>query len=274
MKTRYTPVLASLIIALAMGLSSCEKVIEVDIKESASQIVIEGTVDDVSDQQMVKITRSVSYTENNTYPPVTGAQVVVTDSRGGKHTFEELSPGIYVSPFKGQPTVTYNMSITVNDQSYTAQSTMPRPVELDSLSLTEVTFGGEDRKVVAVHYQDPPDYTNQYRYVMKVNGTQTRRVYANNDRLTNGNNVKDQLFYSSDDDNEEINDGDVVDVELQCIDKQVYKYWVTLADQSQNGPGGGVTPGNPPSNISNGALGYFSAHTTRRKTITIKDDAQ
>jgi hypothetical protein len=34
-------------------------------------------------------------------------------------------------------------------------------------------------------------------------------------------------------------------------------------------PGGGITPNNPPSNISNGALGIFSAHTTETRSVTI-----
>lgn len=273
MRVTYIHFLGLLVLA-AIGLTSCEKVIDVDIKESASQLVIEGTVADNADMQTIKLSRSVSYTEDNTYPPVSNAQVVVTDSRGNEHNFVERIPGVYISSFKGQPNITYTMRVKVDGQDYTAQSTMPRPVELDSLSVTQITFGGEDRKVVAVHYKDPVDEANQYRFVMWVNGTQTRRVYANDDRLTNGNDVKDQLFYSSDDDNEEINDGDMVEVEMQSIDRPLYKYWVTLADQSQNGPGGGVTPGNPPTNISNGALGYFSAHTSRKKTITIRDDGQ
>ncbi|MCD8739383.1 DUF4249 domain-containing protein [Mucilaginibacter roseus] len=270
MKTRNIYLLVTILLA-TIGLTSCEKVIDVDIKESASQLVIEGTVVDDADMQTIKLSRSVSYTEDNTYPPVTGAQVVVTDSRGVEHNYVERIPGVYISSFKGQPNVTYNMLVKVDGKEYTAQSTMPRPVELDSLSVSEITFGGEDRKVVAVHYKDPVEYANQYRFIMWVNGTQTRRVYANDDRLTNGNDVKDQLFYSSDDDNEEINDGDVVEVEMQSIDRPLYKYWVTLADQSQNGPGGGVTPGNPPTNINNDALGYFSAHVSRRKTITIRE---
>ncbi|MBE9583401.1 DUF4249 domain-containing protein [Mucilaginibacter sp. JRF] len=273
MKTTYIHFLGALILS-AIGLTSCEKVIDVDIKDSASQLVIEGTVVDNADMQTIKLSRSVAYTEDNTYPPVSGAQVVVTDSRGFEHNYVERLPGVYISSFKGEPTVTYNMLVKVDGKDYTAKSTMPRPVELDSLSVTEVTFGGEDRKIVAVHYKDPAEFVNQYRFVMWVNGIQTRRVYANNDRLTNGNDVKDELFYSSDDDNKEIVDGDAVEIEMQSIDEPMYKYWVTIADQSQNGPGGGVTPGNPPTNVNNNALGYFSAYVSRRKTITIRETGQ
>jgi hypothetical protein len=40
--------------------------------------------------------------------------------------------------------------------------------------------------------------------------------------------------------------------------------------EQTNGPGGGVTPSNPPTNITPVTLGYFSAHTTQSKTIVVK----
>ncbi|MBB6273838.1 hypothetical protein HDF26_004311 [Pedobacter cryoconitis] len=63
---------------------------------------------------------------------------------------------------------------------------------------------------------------------------------------------------------------DKVTVELQCIDKPVYTYWLTLMQQGNPGPGGGVTPCNPPTNISPETLGYFSAHKTQTISIIAK----
>ena len=78
------------------------------------------------------------------------------------------------------------------------------------------------------------------------------------------------------DDNFFIEDGDVkvkvgdkITVKMQCIDDAVYTFYSALL-QLSGGGGGGVTPTNPPSNISNGALGYFSAHTVSVKTIVIE----
>jgi len=64
--------------------------------------------------------------------------------------------------------------------------------------------------------------------------------------------------------------GDTVTVEMQCIDLPVYTYWETLMQEQSNGPGGGVTPSNPPTNITPATLGYFSAHTTQSQTIIVK----
>ncbi|GAA4316291.1 hypothetical protein GCM10023149_13150 [Mucilaginibacter gynuensis] len=262
------------LLLLATGsllLASCEKVIDVDIKTPPNQLVIEGNITDQLDLQTIKITQSVPYTDSNVYPPVQNADVSVTTNDGVVLHFKESTPGNYTfGPYKGIPGKTYTLRVVIETAIYTASSTMPAPVRADSLSIVNLKFGSSLRKIVAVHYQDPETTTNQYRFIMKVNNTLTRRVYADNDRLTNGNNVKEQLFYGSDDDNEELDTNDEVEVEMQCIDNDIFKYWYTLSQQTQNGPGGGVTPGNPPSNINNNSLGYFSAHTTQTKTITVQ----
>jgi len=250
--------------------ASCEKVIDVKLNTSASQLVIEGTITDQLGVQTITVSESVPYTNSNVYPAVTGAQVTVTDDDNHSWTFTETKPGTYsIASLKAETGHKYTMKVVVKNTTYTASSTMPALVKLDSLSTKIITFGGDDLKIVEAHFKDPADQVNQYRWVLKVNGIQIKAVFADNDRLTNGNEVINTLFYD-DDTNKELKTGDVAEVEMQCIDKEVFTYWFTLSQQTQNGPGGGVTPGNPPSNISNNALGYFSVNTTEKKTLTVK----
>ena len=265
---RFTYTFLSL--SLLLTFASCEKIIDVKLNTSANQLVIEGMITDQLGVQTITLSESVPYTNSNTYPAVTGAQVLVTDDNNQSWTFTETKPGTYTfNSLKAEPGRKYTMKVVTNNTTYNASSTMPSAVALDSLTTKIITFGGDDLKVVEAHYQDPADQVNQYRMVLKVNGVQIKAVFAENDRLTNGNNVTSTLFYD-DDANEELKTGDVAEVELQCIDKDVFTYWYTLSQQTQNGPGGGVTPGNPPSNISNGALGYFSVNTTEKKSFTVK----
>lgn len=257
-----------LFIGAIFSLSSCQKVIDVKLSTAANQLVIEGAITDVLGKQTITISQSVPYTASNTYPTVTGANVLVTDDAGHSYTFLETQPGTYTfGSLRAVTGRTYTMKAVVNNVTYTASSTTPKLVNIDSLTIKGVSFGGTDIKAVEVHYKDPGDIVNQYRWVLKVNGTQIKSVYADNDRFTNGNEVANVLFYNDDDDNKKIEAGDIINVEMQCIDKAVFNYWYTLSQQSQNGPGGGVTPGNPPSNIDHNALGYFSAQTTSVRTI-------
>jgi len=251
--------------------SSCEKVIDVKLDTAPNQMVIEGNITDQNEAQLIKISQSVPYTDKNVFPAVKGAKVTVTDDIGHLWTFEEREPGSYSSaPFKGISGRTYSLKVNVSSTEYVASSTMPERVHMDSLSLKVFTFGGNDVKQLQVHYHDPAAEVNQYRWIMKIDNIQTKRVFVGNDRFTNGNNVAELLYYSKDNDNKELLGGDEVQVEMQCIDKAVYNYWFTLSEQTKNGPGGGVTPGNPPSNINHNALGYFSAHTTEKVSYKVK----
>ncbi len=245
---------------MAIGLISCEKVLDVKLDTSPSQIVIEGSITNIRGTQAISITRSVAYTESNKYPPVTGANVTVSDNAGSSWNFTETQPGIYTfGSLRGLPGRTYTLQVTANNSVYTASSTMPSQVNMDSIAFRTFVFGGKAKKQVQVFYLDPSGRHNQYRFVAKRNGVLIKQIFTDNDRFTNGRYVSNVLFNDGDD----LVAGDVVHVEMQCIDEPVYTYWFSLASQSQNGPGGGVAPNNPPSNISNNALGYFSAHTSQ-----------
>jgi hypothetical protein len=62
--------------------------------------------------------------------------------------------------------------------------------------------------------------------------------------------------------------GDLISIEMQCVDKKVSSFYTFLTLMG-TGPGGGTTPNNPPNNISNGSLGLFSAHTVETRSVTI-----
>ncbi|MFD1256668.1 DUF4249 domain-containing protein [Mucilaginibacter terrae] len=259
-------------IAVSVAFVSCQKVVEIDVNTSSSQLVIEGDITNIRNTQYVKISRSVAYTSTNLYPSVSGAIVTVNDNAGNSWRFNETTPGLYsLVPMRGQPGRTYTLNVTVGDQNFTGSSLMPPVVKVDSLSLSQVTFGSTTRKLVAVNFTDPRGVANQYRYILRINGKQSNRIYAQDDRLTDGNIIKEELYPDGDDDNEEdeLKPGDKAEVEIQDIDKNIFNFWYTLRQQRRGGPGGGTTPGNPPSNLSNNALGYFSAHTYQSLEITI-----
>ncbi|WP_345951674.1 DUF4249 domain-containing protein [Mucilaginibacter sp. PAMB04274] len=268
MKLKYYLLLFILCGAL---LSACQKVIDIDVNTSTSQLVIEGNISNVRENQIIKISRSVAYTEKNVYPAVSGADVRVTDNLGNSWKFAETAPGQYAVIMRGVTGRTYKMKVVVDGQDYAATSVMPTAVKIDSLSLSNVTFGSTTRKLVSVNYTDPKGQPNQYRYIMRINGKKSNRVYVTDDRLTDGNIRKEDLYPDTNDDDEDddLKTGDQVEVETQNIDKDVFTYWFTLRQQRRGGPGGGVTPGNPPSNISNNALGYFSAHTYYSLAISV-----
>lgn len=248
-------------------LSSCEKVVELDLGDESGKLVIEAGISNTPGQQVIRLSKNVPFTNTNNYPPVTGAQVSISDQNGTNYDFTEGPSGTYlINNASGTPGSTYTMRVLLDGKTYTAMSKMPETVTLDSISFKKTNFGDEGTQQISVHYTDPKGIANQYRFVMFVNDIQVKDILVNNDDFTDGNKITQELRQQDID----IYLGDKVRIEMQCINKPVYTYFSTLRSQSANGPGGGVTPSDPPTNISPVTLGYFSAYTTSTKTITLK----
>jgi hypothetical protein len=247
---------------------SCTKVIDLKLGNDTGKLVIEGNITNVNGPQFIKLSRNVPFTSTNTYPPVTGATVTLTDTTGIIYTLTEYPAGTYyINPYRGRANGVYKMTVLADGITYSASSTMPGRVKLDSISTRSSVFNNSNnRKQITVHFLDPAGIKNQYRFVMYVNKKQVKATFALNDDFSDGRYVDFDLFQN----NTDIFPGDTVSVEMQCIDKPMYTYWFTLMQQSGNNPGGGVAPSNPPSNITPTCLGYFSAHTTQTQTIIVK----
>jgi hypothetical protein len=245
---------------LALCLYACTKTVHLNLDIAAPQVVIQGEVtNDTAGPYTVRITRSVSFYSLNSFPAVSGASVKITDNWGNIDSLVETSPGIYSTHFlQGQPGNTYNLSVLLQDTLYTASSTMPQPVKLDSVTFNHQNIFGDKGIYAIANYQDPPEMGNYYQFVEYLNGKlMNKDVFVFSDRLTNDRYVTRTLR----NDSTYLQPGDSLEVRMYCIDKPVYDYFFQL-EQSGSGNGGNTAaPANPTSNISNGALGYFSAHT-------------
>jgi hypothetical protein len=258
-----------LVILLAVTMVSCRKVIDVDIKDVEKKYVIEAYVTDEADSSRVLISTTKNVSENNQFPGVSGAVISVTDNTGIVTQFTEDSSGYYSAHgFKGEVGKTYALNVSLNGQSFTAVSTMPQKIGMDTLYVSSELLFGEARKIANTTYQDPPGKGQCYRYIQYINGKKTRTIFVNNDDYIDGKYVEAKLWYIADDDEEDqkIESGDTVLLIMQCIDPAVYKYWFSL-NQSATGTNQSASPANAVTNIVGGALGYFSAHTVQRKEI-------
>jgi len=264
MKSFYK--LSALFITI-VAFSSCEKVIDLNLKAAAPQLVIEGAIINATQNPTVRISRSVGFDQASNFPGVSGATVKITQ---GTNTFvlTETSAGVYQGPaILGRPGRTYNLQVDVDGQTYKASSTMPNQVAMDSVAIEEQSFQGKIDKTVVVYYTDPPDVKNQYRFIMSVNGQLVKEVFARNDQFNDGRSVRVALY----EDDIDVKTGDKIDLEMQCVDPVIYTYWFTFAKQNGTGMGNAaVAPTNPPNNFDKPVLGYFSAHTVNRRTAMVR----
>lgn len=256
--------------------SSCRKVIDINLNSADKKYVIEAVITNQTDSCKVLISQTVDFSAGNNVPAVSGAVVTVTDSEGTVTTLPETVAGTYqAASFNGVPGKTYKLNVKLNGQEFTSSSTMPLLVPYDSLYITETDLFDGKEKVATVLYKDPVGKGNSYRYIQYLNGKKEKTIFVENDELTDGREVNTELLIFGDDsdsdaekDAKKIKTGDMLRVDMMCIDQAVYKYWYSLLNSS-TGENQNATPANPVTNIQGGALGYFTAQTFTTKTIKV-----
>jgi hypothetical protein len=260
----------TVILLILFSTLSCTKVVNINLNNSAPKIIIEGSISDQPSSCSVKLSMTVNYDEPNVFPAVTGSLVTISDNLGNTAKLNETSRGFYSAPsFKGVPGRTYTLSVVANGKTYTAVSKMPDPIMIDTIyqdSFNRGNYGGGGiLKFVVIQYKDPRGIDNYYRFVEKINKTETNAIYLDNDMLRDGNIIAQNIIRSD----PSLKTGDSVRIFLMTIDKNVFNYFAQL-NQITNNYGPTATPANPISNFSNGALGYFSAYSVRSMSIVIK----
>lgn len=259
------------LICLLILFASCEKEVDLDLNNKSGTLVIEGNITDRPGPYYVRIIRSVPFTNANQYPPVTDAFVTITDTQGQPDTLQYIGEGRYqtrnLHSVSGH---TYNLFVKAAGITYTAQSTMPVAVDLESLQQDPVKMGGDTYYNILPIFTDPAPLGNRYFFILTVDG-HTKKIFQTiSDNVNNGL-VNQRSIITSTEEDDKIRVGDRVNVEMQCVDERIYSYYTALIQiTADRGPGGSVTPANPPSNINSGALGYFSAHTTKSSSIEIR----
>ncbi|GAB2874480.1 DUF4249 domain-containing protein [Hymenobacter ruber] len=255
--------------------ASCQKVITLDLKESAPRLSIEGNLADDGQPCTVLLGRSVSYTETNTFPAVSGAKVTLSDDAGGLETLAETStPGQYRGrTVLGQPGRRYTLRVEVEGQAYVAVSTLPSPVvPLAGLRAQKAPIGTNIQALP--DYLDPAGTRNYYLFRQYRNGRLNKNIYLQNDEFTDGKaNVRGLGTGGGggggNTDADKLVAGDSLRVEMQNVDADVYEYFRTLNLTLQGGGMATASPANPKSNFTSDVLGYFSAHSVRRRTILV-----
>ncbi|WDF45877.1 DUF4249 domain-containing protein [Chryseobacterium sp. KACC 21268] len=263
-----------LIILSLFLIVSCEKEINLDLEDQSGKIVIEGNITDQAGPYFVRITKSVAFTQSNEYPAIENAQVTLSNDLGQIETLQYAGNGFYQAlNFQGRQGRTYTLKILAEGKEYVAQSTMPKAVDFEGLQQDSFLVAGELSYTLLPIFTDPPALGNRYLFRYSVNGRSKTNFLEFSDNVNNGlPNQRPLLLPNDDEDGSvKVKPGDKIEVEMNCIDEKVYTYFSALLQLSGGGGfGGGLTPTNPPSNFSNGALGYFSAHTVRLKNVIIE----
>jgi len=255
-----------IVLFLAYG---CEEVVKLDLSDSESRIVIEGSFSDKYDFHHVKISRSIGFYDTISCPPVEGAEVVLTGDNGFKEVLYEYQPGDYVTSYiRGESENSYTLTVNVEGQTYLSTSYMPEPIKADTVYVKEENFDWWERKErgfrMYCEFIDPEEKGTYLMLRANIDSEPQGEIFLFSDEYVNGDVIK-YKFREID-----IYKGNTVHADIWSIDKVSYDYLKSLRNVVADDEGGGRTspfgmmPANPESNFTHGALGYFIAYSLKR----------
>jgi hypothetical protein len=259
---------------LALTFTSCETVVDLDLEQSAPRLAVEAILTDQAHTSFVQLAMSAPYAKNVEPQAVTGAQVTVTDNAGNSIVFVHTSQGRYqpAADFKGVVGRTYQLIIRVKDQTYTATSVLnPVPaleeVKYEYVDGKDDEYGREEGYFISTGFQDTPGLKNYYKLNLVANDTLKQRnpgdILVTDDRLYDGSHLEDLDVFIA------FRKGDALDVSLLSLTKEAYDFYAAMAAMAGQGGLFGRNPANLPTNISNGAVGFFSASAVSARSLVI-----
>ncbi|MEM9821870.1 MAG: DUF4249 family protein [Bacteroidota bacterium] len=259
------------IISAFIGLlliQSCEKVIEVDLEDAPSQIVIQAVLKVGTNDFVVNIANTTDYFGNASQIVVENAIVTLTDDLGNVTAIPYVDAGQYIRQVTADAGVNYQLTVEIAGTTYEASSFLPEKIEIVEL-LTEFQEAGFDDAgyELLIRYNDPGDVPNYYRVIHHLNGilqNEASDLQVMNDDFNNGVLTRAPLLTDI------FAEGDTIGIELIHFDRASFDYFNSLANIIGEGGafGGGIAaPGNPNTNWSGGALGYFSAYSSDMEMV-------
>jgi len=253
----------SCILILCIGSLACTKVVKLSLRTAKMQYVIEGNITDQPGPYLVRIFQTRAFYDSNSFKGVTGATVQISDDQGNKELLVDNGGGnYYTRHLQGLPGKTYMLNVLIGTDTFSAISTMPQLVSLDGLAIGRTTNSGKDVLVAMPEFVNPagPGLA-YYLFNQTINGVLDKTLYYWSSQNSVGQANSFDLERSDPDSTLHV--GDSIQIEMQCIDKSMYTYWSSLGAAATGD--GGSYPGNPATNLTGEALGYFSAHTSQVK---------
>jgi hypothetical protein len=256
-------------IALFTNLTACYVVSEDDLFEVYEpKIVVEAQINNIDKSCFVSIAKTANPDDSISYYPVSDAQVIISDNQGNSELLDLLTPGIYIgNEINATPNSEYSLLVSIDELEYAALDVMQMPATVDKAEIRFIDkFVAEAGYYIKLYIQKEKNKTSYYKLEV-----------AKNDSLFNGYN--DLIIFE---DTYAIENfeylipyafqgNDTVTIDLHKISSEMYKYFYELNKQTNNTFRYIQAPmQNPPSNLSNNALGYFQVSAITRLNILIE----
>lgn len=264
-------------VLMGMGFMSCEKVIEVDLDTAPPRLVIDATINWVrntaGNDQTIKLSTTTGYYEEE-FPAVSGATVFITNSTNTVFDFAETATaGEYrcadFDPVVGE---TYNLTVTVNGETYTAVETLTATPEIEE-EIRQTNAGGFTGSEIEIQfmYQDDGSRNNYYMTRIQSSRVAFPEFSVESDEQFQGKMMS--VYYA----HEDLKAGDLLNIQLVGVSRRFFDYFGKLLTASGNG--GSPFPTTPTAvrgnfinqtDTKNFALGYFRLSEVVNRQYTIQ----
>ena len=285
---------------------SCEDVIEVDVPEPETRLVVNGIVRVDPTQEFVpveiRVTESSGFFDENTVTQLESAVILIGErdpddpfnSSFGTSVLVETEPGsgIYIPSYIPgtdtddrirteflTPNTEFFLVVEHKGRRYAGQTMYSPTVPIDNLEQGDGTLFNGDEKEIIVTFTDVPEERNFYVFDFGFGN-----FLATDDQFIDGQEFTFSYFYD-----QELRSGTELEISILGADQQFFNYIDLLVEQTENDGGIFETPaatvrgnmfdvtgldnieifdnvGRPDSF----ALGYFAVVQEEKSTITVE----
>jgi hypothetical protein len=266
MKTIFNSIILSFIILI---LASCEDVVQIKLDEGSKLYVIDAFINDLREDQKIRVVTNDSYFSNREAPPVTNALVELRDLTDNKqYIFNYTTNGYYTFPLQTNDTIakvnhSYEIKVTIDGVVYSSTAMQKRAAKIDSIMAMspEGGFGPpppSNTKVCLLIARDKADNNPDYYWIktfrndtlfsgpsdlnVSIDGTNGAVINASSDSIlfTPPGSLLGFKSYKI---------GDKCRVEIHSISRETYFFFIQAINQINNGGLFATTPENVKTNF-------------------------
>lgn len=274
--------------SILMLTTACEKIVEIDIPSEDSRLVIESQITSKMEPWSVYLSLSQPYFDQDPANGVANASVTISGSDGSVENLSNIGGGLFQSDSSLEALVgiTYTLTVDFDGVLYEASEEMPNANPIDlilSYNLPENNGFIEAGYYVFIKGVENPYEGDSYLFNFFVNDTLQDDFgfllendefgpvsFLNpgidpNDPLSGIPNILPRPFPFT------VEPGDSILVEQRNLTPKYYNYLFDLQSQlNRSGSPFDPPPANLNTNISNGALGYFSVANFKNATMVVQ----
>jgi hypothetical protein len=276
------------LLLLVLFVVSCEKDIDIDLKETEPRLVVEGSIENGAYPTVV-LSKSLDYF--GTITPdlllssfVRQADVTITEGTNVYKLPEDSIPltnGIFyyfysTKDLTGKLNTSYTLNINAEGRNYSATTTIPQITrQIDSLWAEKAPVQDTILYRMMITATDKPGFGDYVRYFTKTNSDPFFPGYNSvfDDQVIDGKTYTIQVDrginknVDGEDTDIYYNPGDTATLKLCNIDRITFDFWRTFEFSFQSIGNPFSSPTKILSNISNGGLGYFGGYAAQYRTV-------